>query len=158
MDQALAGERIGYERHPSGVLEIVHVLGSVGINARDQRHRARQIVEILPVDPDSRGAGDRRQVDRVIGRSTGRDEADHRVHDRFLVDDLAEWTLACPAQFRQAMHRRPGQRLAKRRTRIDERRIGDVQPHQLHHHLVGIGGAVKGAGAGRMVRRRFRLQ
>ncbi len=27
--------------------------------------------------------------------------------------------------------------------------FGHVQPHQLHHHLVGVGGAVEGAGAGR---------
>ena len=34
---------------------------------------------------------------------------------------------------------------------MDESRARNVEAHHLHHHLVGIGGAVKGAGAGRVI-------
>src|SRR3546814_14095263 len=34
----------------------------------------------------------------------------------------------------------------------------DVQPHQLHHHLVAIGGAIEGAGARAMIARRLGLE
>src|SRR3546814_14775534 len=34
----------------------------------------------------------------------------------------------------------------------------DVQPHQLHHHLVAIGGAIEGAGTRAMIARRIGLE
>ena len=80
-------ERVGDERHPAGVLEVVHVLGAVGIDARDQRHRVGQFREVLPVDQDPGGAGNRRQMDEMVGRAAGREKPDHRVDDRFFVDD-----------------------------------------------------------------------
>ncbi len=33
-----------------------------------------------------------------------------------------------------------------------------MQAHDLHQHLIGVGGAVEGAGAGRVIRTRFRFQ
>ena len=65
------------ERHAAGGVEVVHVGRAVGIDARDQRHRRRQLVEVLPVDRDAGRARDRRQVDRVVGRAAGREQADH---------------------------------------------------------------------------------
>ena len=97
-------------------------------------------------------------MDRVVGRTASRDQPGHRVDDGFLVDHLAERPLAAPCKFGQAMDGGAGQRLAQRRAGVDESGVGDVQPHQLHHHLVGIGGAVEGAGAGRMVGRALGLQ
>ena len=44
-----------------------------------------------------------------------------------------------------------GERRAQRRARVDEAGAGQVQPHQLHQHLVGVGGAVERAGAGAVV-------
>ncbi len=44
-----------------------------------------------------------------------------------------------------------GQRVAQRRVGIDEGRARQMQAHDLHQHLVGVGGAVEGAGAGRVV-------
>ncbi len=41
VDQPLASERVGDERHSARVLEIVHVPRAVGIDPRDQRHRRR---------------------------------------------------------------------------------------------------------------------
>ena len=35
---------------------------------------------------------------------------------------------------------------------------GRCKPHDFHHHLVAVGGAVKGAGAGAVVGSRFRRQ
>ena len=83
----------------------------------------------------------------MVGRAARGDQADHRVHDRFFVDDLAQRPLAIFCQLSQPVDGRAGQRLAKRRSGIDEGGVGHVQAHQLHHHLVGIGGAVEGAGA-----------
>jgi hypothetical protein len=44
-----------------------------------------------------------------------------------------------------------GQRVAQRRVRVDEAGAGQVQAHELHQHLVGVGSAVEGAGAGAVV-------
>ena len=44
-----------------------------------------------------------------------------------------------------------GQRIAQRRVRVDEGGARQVQAHHLHQHLVGVGGAVEGAGAGAVV-------
>ena len=97
-------------------------------------------------------------MNEMVGRAAGGHEADHRVNDRFFVDDLRQRPLTAFGQVGQAVHGGAGQRLAKRSTGIDEGGVGNVQPHQLHHHLVGIGGAVEGAGAGRVVRAALRLQ
>ena len=43
------------------------------------------------------------------------------------------------------------QGVAQRGVGADEGRARQVQAHQLHHHLVGVGRAVEGAGAGPMV-------
>ncbi|MNS25842.1 hypothetical protein D3C72_577460 [compost metagenome] len=43
------------------------------------------------------------------------------------------------------------QRLAQRRAGVDEGGTGQVQAHDLHQHLVRVGGAVEGAGAGAVV-------
>ena len=51
-----------------------------------------------------------------------------------------------------------GQCIAQRRARIDEGRARQLQAHRLQQHLVGIGGAVEGAGAGCVVGSRFRFQ
>ena len=44
-----------------------------------------------------------------------------------------------------------GQRVAQRRAGIDEGGARHVQAHDLHQHLVGVGGAVEGAGAGAVI-------
>ncbi len=44
-----------------------------------------------------------------------------------------------------------GQRLAQRRVGVDKRRTRKVQPHEFHQHLVGVCGAVEGAGANAMI-------
>ena len=91
----------------------------------------------------------------MVGRSARGEQPGHGVDDRAFVDDLRQGALAALGKLGEAMHRRPGQCLPQRSPRVDERRIGDVQPHQFHHHLVAIGGAVEGAGPGRVVGARF---
>ncbi len=61
-------------------------------------------------------------------------------------------------QARDLVRRLPGQRIAQRRVRVDERRPWQVQAHDLHHHLIGVGGAVEGAGAGAVIGLHLRLQ
>src|SRR3546814_19401027 len=39
---------------------------------------------------------------------------------------------------------------------VGEGAAGDVKPHQLHHHLVAVGGDIEGAGARAMIARRLR--
>ncbi len=46
-----------------------------------------------------------------------------------------------------------GQRGAQRAVRVHERGAGQVQAHDVHQQLVGVGGAVERAGAGRVVGR-----
>ena len=41
VEQAFSRQGVGHERHPTRILEVVHVLRAVGIDARDQRDRRR---------------------------------------------------------------------------------------------------------------------
>ena len=49
------------------------------------------------------------------------------------------------------MHCRARKLLPQLRARIDKCSARHVEAHHLHHHLVGIGGTVKGAGAGGVI-------
>ena len=147
VEQPRVEQGAGDVGHAAGVMEVVHVARAVGIDAGDQRDRRRQGVEVGPVDEDARGARDRRDVDRVVGRAAGREQADRGIDDRALVDDVAERARLGRGEVGQAVDGGAGQRLAQRRAGIDEGGTGNVEPHQLHHHLVRIGGAVEGAGA-----------
>ena len=51
-----------------------------------------------------------------------------------------------------------GQRVAKRRVRVDEGGARQMEAHDLHQHLIGVGGAVEGAGPRRVIGRRLGLQ
>ena len=96
----------------------------------------------------------------MIGRAAGGEEADRGVDDGAFVHHPAHRPVirAVLADGRQPVDRSAGERRAQRRAGRDERRAGDVQPHQFNHHLVGIGGAVEGAGAGRVIGLAFAFQ
>src|SRR3546814_8249694 len=85
------------------IAEIIHVAGAVRIDAREQRHRMAEFVEILPVDDDPRRARDRGQVDGMIGRAAGREQAYARVDDRLFVVAARERAIvvAVPADLGQ---------------------------------------------------------
>ena len=79
---------------------------------------------------------------------------------RLLVDDLADRREVAVRLVRRVhlMRGFAGQRIAQRRVRVDEGGARQVQAHHLHQHLVGVGGAVEGAGAGAVVGLHLRFQ
>ena len=96
----------------------------------------------------------------VIGRAAGRVKTDNGIDDRTLIDDLAQRqiVIARRGDLERAESRSHGELLAQRRAGIDEGSTRQHQAHDFHQHLVRIGGAVEGAGAGRMIGSRFRLE
>ena len=139
---------------------MIHVGAAVRVDARQQRGSLRQFVQIIPVDAEPRGARDRDQMQRVVGRTAGRGETDHCVDDRFLVDGMAQRSIIAaerrdPQRLFGGGHR---QRIAQRRVRIDECAARHVQAHDFHQHLIGVGGAVERAGARAVVGRGLRFQ
>ncbi len=93
----------------------------------------------------------------MIGRPARGQQADCRIHDRLFVDHAAQRTkiIARLADGGQPMRGGAAELLPQFRSRLDERRSGDMETHHLHHHLVGIGSAVESACAGRMVAAHF---
>jgi hypothetical protein len=79
-----------HEGRTAGGLEVVHVGVAVRVDARQQRHDFRQLVEVGPVDHDAGGARDRDQVHGVVGRAAGRVQRGDGVDDALLVDDMAD--------------------------------------------------------------------
>ncbi len=131
-------------------LEMVHVGKPVGIDAGQQRDLVGKIGDILPGQVNAGGARHGDQMQRVVGRAAGGMKPDDRVDEGPLVDHLAcrGVIVAERGDGQRPLGRLAGQRVAKRRAGIDEGGAGHVQPHEFHQHLVGIGGAVEGAGAG----------
>ena len=82
------------------------------------------------------------------------------VDQRLLVDDFAQRHEAATGlgHARDLLRGLGGERIAQRRVRVDERRARQMQAHHLHHQLVGIGGAVEGAGTRAVVGIHLRLQ
>ena len=66
--------------------------------------------------------------------------------------------IALRGQIHRAAHAGFGQRVAQRRIRIDEGRAGQMQAHDFHQHLIGVGGAVERAGARPVIGLRLGLQ
>ncbi len=138
-----------HESHAAGGMEVIHVGEAVRIDARQKRHHVREIGEIVPGELDAGRLGHGDEMQRVIGRAAGGVEADDAVDDHALVDDLADRRelVAERGDGERPLGRQPGQLVAERRARIDEGRARHMQAHDLHQHLVGVGGAVEGAGA-----------
>ena len=138
----------------AGGLELVHVGAAVRVDARQQRHHARQVVEVVPVDDDAGRARDRHQVDRVVGRAAGGQQ-----RRRCALTMARSSTMSAERQVvaaergdrSRALRRGARQRVAQRRAGVHEGRARQVQAHDLHQHLVAVGGAVEGAGARRVV-------
>ena len=141
------------ERHAARRLELVHVGEAVGVDAGKQRGHARHVGEVVPGEPDAGGRRHRHQVQRVVGRAAGRHQPDDAVDEGALVEHAADRGVgvACCGDGERALGGGPGQRVAQGRVRVDEGGTRQVQAHHLHQHLVGVGGAVEGAGAGRVI-------
>ena len=90
MQQAGIEQLADQEAHAAGGMEVVHVGLAVGIDAAERRHYVGQIGEIVPAQADAGGARHDRQMQRVVGRAAGGQQADDAVDDRALVDHLAD--------------------------------------------------------------------
>ena len=136
---------------------MVHIGDAIGVDAGKQRHHVAQIRHVLPGDLQPGGGGDRHQMQRVVGRTTRCMEANQRVDDGLFRNDVPDRRIiiAFGGQRQSAPRRLAGQCVAQWRARIDEARAGQMQAHDLHQHLIGIGGAVEGTGAGRVIGFRF---
>ena len=149
-----------HEWHPAGGLEAVHVGLAVGIDPRQQWHRLRELVHVVPGQHDTGRARHRDPVDGVVGRTAGGHQRHHRVDDGAFVDQPAQRTvvLAQRGHGQHPVHRLLVQCRAQRRARVDEGAARQLHAHRLQQHLVGIGGAVEGAGPRRVVGLRLDLQ
>ena len=128
---------------------MVHISEPVGIDPRHQRGHLAQLGEILPVEHDPARAGHRDEVDEQVGRPTRGVEPDDAVDEGALVEDVADRgvVVAQGAEAQRALGAFAGQRVAQPGVGRHEAGAGQVQPHELHQHLVGVGRAVEGAGA-----------
>ncbi len=153
-------QRVHQERRTAGGDEVVDVGRAVGVDPGEQRHRGGQVGQVVPRERDAGRGGDRDEVHRVVGRAAGGQQGDAGVDDRLLVDEVSDGRglPACGGDGDGPLPRGARQGLTQGRAGVGERRVRQVQPHHLHQHLVAVGGAVERAGAGRVVRRRLRLE
>ena len=153
MDQARTEQLPDQQAHAAGGLEVVDIGLAVGIDPGQAGHRGGQLREVIPVDGDTRRRGHGHQVHGVVGGAAGGQEADHGVDDGTLVDLAIERTVVAAGLgiADRLFGGETSQRFAHVGTRVDEGSARQVQPHELHHQLVGVGGAVEGAGTGAVV-------
>ena len=146
--------------HAASCLEVVDIGLAVGIDVGQGRGHGGQIGHVLPGQLDAGGAGDGRHMQGVIGRAAGGAQGDDGVDQAALVDDLAQRHKlpALPGQAGDLLRRLVAQGIAQWGARIDKGRARQVQAHHLHQQLVGVGGAVEGAGAGAVVGGHLGLQ
>ncbi|MNM75596.1 hypothetical protein D3C81_873900 [compost metagenome] len=99
-------------------------------------------------------------MDGVVGGAAGGHQCDDGVDDGAFVDQMTERTevVAQCADFQRTHGGRAGQRITQRQLRVDERRARQLHAHRFQQYLVGIGGAVEGAGARAVIRGRFGFQ
>ena len=148
------------EGHAAGGVEMVHVGLAVGIDAGEQRRHLGKLGEIVPGERDAGRVRHRDQVDRVVGRPTGRVQADDAVDEDALVEHAADRRVAVAGgrQRERTACRLLGQRVAQLGAGVDEGGAGQMQAHDLHQHLVGVRRTVEGAGAGAVVGAHLGLQ
>ena len=160
MQQAGVEQRAHHEGHAAAGMEMVHIGLTVGVDLGQGRHDLGKVGHVLPGQLDAGGAGECRNMQGVVGRTAGGVERDHRIDDGLLVDHLAQRRVitGLMGQAGDLLRGFAGQRIAQRRVRVYERGARQVQTHDLHHHLIGVGGAVEGAGARAVVGLHFRFQ
>ncbi len=105
MQQAGVEQFADHEAGAAGRMEVVDVGVAVRVDAGQQRHHARQFVEVVPVDDDAGRLGDRHQVQRVVGRAAGGQQRDDRIDDGFFIDDVADRHVVAALRARSATAR-----------------------------------------------------
>ena len=153
MQQAGPEKLADQQAHAAGGVKMINVSFAVRVNPRQERRDFGEVREILPPQRDARCGGHRNQMDGKIGRAAGRVQPHDAVDDRAFVDDPPDRRelVAERGNRQRPLDAEHGERVAQRRVGIDERRSGQMQAHDLHQHLVGVGRAVEGAGAGRVI-------
>ena len=71
-------------------LELVHIRRAIWIDAREQRNDFAERMHVFPTQLDPRHACNRHEVQGVVGRATGGEQADHAVDDGFFVEQLRQ--------------------------------------------------------------------
>ena len=160
MQQPVAEQLADDEGHAAGGVEVVHVRLAVGIDAAQKRHDVGEVGEIRPGELDARRRRHGDDVQRVVGGAAGGVQAHDAVDEGALVQHPAHGRVVVAE--RRDLHGAPsglgGEGVAHGGVGVDEGRAGEVHPHDLHHHLVGVGGAVERAGAGAVVGFRLGLE
>src|SRR6185437_5805125 len=83
--EACPQQLVHEKAHAAGGMEVVDVRAAVRVDAGQQRYDIRQVAEVIPVDEDACGAGYGDEVQGVVGRAAGGEEAHDRVDDAGLV-------------------------------------------------------------------------
>ncbi|EAU45919.1 hypothetical protein R2601_21652 [Salipiger bermudensis HTCC2601] len=138
---------------PTRGVEMVHVGQPVGIDLGHQWRDRGDRLEILELELDTRRTRHGRQVQHQVGRAAGGHQADHAVDEGLGVENVTDRAVIVAelGDLERAGGAGHGQRVAQRRVGVDEGGAGQVQPHELHQHLVRVRGAVEGAGARAMI-------
>ena len=114
MQQAGVEQRAHHERYPATGVEMVHISLAVGVDLGQRRHHFGKLGHVLPSQLDASGTSKRRDMQGVVGRTTRGAECNHRIHDGFLVNHLAQRRVVpgLMGQARHLMRRLSGQRIA----------------------------------------------
>ncbi len=155
VQQAELQELADQEPQAARGVEVVHVRQPVRVDLGHHRNGVRDIGEVLRRQGDARRSCHGRQVQDEVGGPPRRHQADHAVDEAADPQHLARRgeLVARGGDRQRPLGRGLGQGFPQRRARIDEAGARQVQAHDLHQHLVGVGGAVERAGAGAVIRR-----
>ena len=135
-----------------GAADVVDILGGIfaaRAQIADQRRAREHLADIVEREGDAGLVGDRRHMQRGVGRAAGRGDDGRAVFQRLSRDDFARQRAAA---FQHLHHQSPGLARDLRALGIDagdHRHVGHRQPHRLRHHRHGVGGELAGAGADR---------
>ena len=88
MKQTCLEEFADDKGHSACRLEVVHIGTAIRINPRQERNDRAQLLKIAPVDLQARRAGDGRQMNGVVGRAAGCEQAHGSIDDRLFVDAM----------------------------------------------------------------------
>ncbi len=160
VEQAGLQQFADQERHPARRLEVVDIGLAIRVHVGQGRHHLGEVGHVLPGQLDARRLGNSRHVQGMVGRTAGGMQRDDGVDQRPLVDDFPDRheVAALLGHARDLERRLAGQGIAQRGIRVDEGRARQVQAHDFHQQLIGVGSAVERAGARAVVGLHFRLQ
>ena len=153
VEQPIVQQLPDHEAKPACGMEMVHIGKTVGIDLGHQRHSGRDICKILQIQQHACGPRHRGKMQNKVGGPPGCHQPDKPVHKAALVQNFARRgkAVAKRCDGGRAFDGCTRQRLAQIGAGIDETRARKVQPHEFHEHLVGVGRAIEGAGAGAVI-------